>query len=196
VLQSRGLYNMDYLNNNSVYSGTKLAKLPERTRVKLKTSGPITIFGTDENGTRLGIIAAGVIGNYLFIQKGYDYVEIQADKKTNWQIEYATPDLYQEHLDPEPIAIPLGKQELSTDQKIKELVRIEMSKLSEEAGNETFDEANDFDIDDDEDMLSGFEVREMQQEVPFQEYVEKNKKEKNTEKNPSPPPTGDPESED
>jgi hypothetical protein len=187
---------MDYLNNNSVYSGTKLAKLPERTRVKLKTSGPITIFGTDENGTRLGIIAAGVIGNYLFIQKGYDYVEIQADKKTNWQIEYATPDLYQEHLDPEPIAIPLGKQELSTDQKIKELVRIEMSKLSEEAGNETFDEANDFDIDDDEDMLSGFEVREMQQEVPFQEYVEKNKKEKNTEKNPSPPPTGDPESED
>jgi hypothetical protein len=188
---------MKYINNAGVYQGTQITKMPPRSRVKVKAGGPLTIYGLDNDSNRISVINAGVMGNINFVQdskaKG---IEIQAPKSTTWQLEYQTPDMFQEHLDPEPIAIPIGKGELSTDQKIKEMVRIEMSKAAEASGYESFEEANDFEDDDDEDMLSGYEVMDMQEDVPFKEFKESEKRKRKKKENPSSPPTDDPESED
>lgn len=65
-----------------------------------------------------------------------------------------------EHLDPTPIAPPVGyRKSPSLREQIREMVRSE--RLAQElaaSGYETFEEADDFDVDDDEDPNSPYEV--------------------------------------
>lgn len=70
--------------------------------------------------------------------------------------------------DDTPIAIPFGcDQPESLAETIKRLVRNEVSMLANDAGHETFTDANDFDVDDDGEMVSPYELTQMQEEVPL-----------------------------
>lgn len=73
-------------------------------------------------------------------------------------------ELGRELPDPTPVAIPsgVGRPESLTD-TIRRMVRNEMSQAAEAAGSETFEEANDFDEDDD-DFVSPYELTAMQEE--------------------------------
>lgn len=56
----------------------------------------------------------------------------------------------EEILDPTPVSIPLNfKRPVPLNERIKQMVRDEASLLARENGYETFDEADDFDTDDD-----------------------------------------------
>lgn len=68
--------------------------------------------------------------------------------------------------DPRPMAIPAGWDRPETLQdQIKRLIRVQLSQQAADTGQETFEEADDFDVPDDEpDLLSGYEVREMASE--------------------------------
>lgn len=75
----------------------------------------------------------------------------------------------EELCDPTPLEIPIGAQrpESLTDQ-IRRMIRNEMSEQAEEEGNESFREANDFEVaeeDDPEAYLSPYEVVGMQEEI-------------------------------
>lgn len=57
----------------------------------------------------------------------------------------------QEVLDPTPLEIPLGfRVPESLSEQVKRLVRRQLSEAADGRGYETFDEANDFDIPDDQ----------------------------------------------
>lgn len=71
--------------------------------------------------------------------------------------------------DPTPLEVPLNlRRPLSIQDEIRRFVRIELSRKAEELGTESFEESDDFDIDDDEgDFASPYELTEMQEEAGF-----------------------------
>lgn len=71
----------------------------------------------------------------------------------------ADPKKSREYLDPTPLAPPIGftrPRHIIDD--VREMVRLELSRQAHEAGYESFEEAEDFDIDDEYDPTSPWEV--------------------------------------
>lgn len=63
-----------------------------------------------------------------------------------------------EILDPNPVEIPVGFHQPPTlEARMRALIRTEMSQLAAQKGEETFEEADDFDIGDDFDPTSPYE---------------------------------------
>lgn len=75
----------------------------------------------------------------------------------------------QEIPDPTPVAVPIGFGiPESLESKIRRMVRSEsLSMAAERAGHETFEEADDFDVDDEDDMSSPWEMDFDQEMAPF-----------------------------
>ena len=64
-----------------------------------------------------------------------------------------------EVVDPRPVSIPLKfRNPPSTADEIRRQIRHEMSMYAESKGEETFEEADDFDVDDDFDPTSPWEM--------------------------------------
>lgn len=67
----------------------------------------------------------------------------------------------QEIPDPRPVSVPAGFQRpLSLQEEIKRFVRSELSRQAEDAGQESFEEADDFEVDEDPDPLSPYELQD------------------------------------
>lgn len=64
--------------------------------------------------------------------------------------------------DPTPVSVPAGlSRPLSLQEEIKRFMRSEQMRIAAEAeGLETFEEADDFDVDEDPDPLSAYELPE------------------------------------
>lgn len=78
--------------------------------------------------------------------------------------------------DPTPVAIPLAYRGGETiEQKMQRFIRQQLSQRAAEAQHETFEEADDFDVDEDPELTSPYEIRDA---VP--EFI--------AERDPSPPP--------
>lgn len=70
-----------------------------------------------------------------------------------------------ETLDDTPVAIPLRIKKLANDtNRIRDIIRQEMSRAAEAQGLETFEESDDFDVGDDFDPTSPYEL-DFDQEV-------------------------------
>lgn len=70
--------------------------------------------------------------------------------------------------DPTPVAWPAGVRRPETlTEQIRRLVRLEVSKAAAEQGMESFEEADDFDMDDDDELRSPYELTEMEVESTF-----------------------------
>lgn len=69
--------------------------------------------------------------------------------------------------DPTPVEVPLKlRRPLSLQDEIKRFVRSELSQRAEDEGYESFEESDDFDIDDDEgEFASPYEFQEMTPEA-------------------------------
>lgn len=66
-----------------------------------------------------------------------------------------------EILDPTPVARTVGfERPPSMQELIQRYVRTELSRQAGQAGEETFEEADDFDVDDDPELKSPYEVDE------------------------------------
>lgn len=80
---------------------------------------------------------------------------------------------------PKPEEIVVSKRPPSLKEQIQRLIKVELSQQMEQQGMETFEEANDFDLEDEGEFISPYEIHDMVEEVPI---------------NPSPsPPNNEPE---
>lgn len=81
-----------------------------------------------------------------------------------------------ELLNPKPIAIAADLQRpLTMDERIQRAIGQAVSRQAQMQGRETFEEANDFDIDDENPMpISGYEVVDMTPETPRDPQTNKN----------------------
>jgi hypothetical protein len=93
-----------------------------------------------------------------------------------------------EELDATPIELPLSLRPPPTMREMmQQIIRQEMSFAAQAAGSETFEEANDFDIDDEDDVLP-FSIHEDETRQMIEEIEEK------LDGNPdTPKPPGEPE---
>lgn len=70
-----------------------------------------------------------------------------------------------EYPDPTPVEIPVELRKPETmDEKMRRIVREQISVKAQESGLETFEEANDFDVDDgfeDDALFSPYELKDM-----------------------------------
>ncbi|AXH73385.1 MAG: hypothetical protein [Microviridae sp.] len=75
-----------------------------------------------------------------------------------------------EVLDKTPVAVPVGwSPPPSLQETIKRLIRHELSAKADSIGYETYDEADDFDVDDDPELKSPYELtadQELAQRLP------------------------------
>lgn len=68
--------------------------------------------------------------------------------------------------DPTPVAWPAGVRRPETlAEQIRRMVRLHVSQMAQEQGFESFEEADDFDSDDDDEFRSPYELTEMQEEA-------------------------------
>ena len=84
----------------------------------------------------------------------------------------------QEVLDNTPVVLDVSPRPLPLVDRIKKAVRHELSENARNSGFESFEEANDFDIEDEfaeMDHISGYEVEEMIEEFPVEKRDEANK---------------------
>lgn len=73
-----------------------------------------------------------------------------------------------------PIEWPLGlRRPLSIQDEIRRFVQVELSRQASSQGYETLDEANDFEVEDDEgDHAHGIDVIELQADKRYEEALE------------------------
>lgn len=75
-------------------------------------------------------------------------------------------ELGREVPDPRPVSVPHGWQRpLTLQEEIRRYIRVEMSKQAAQDGEETFEEADDFDVEDEDDLASPYEIPEGLPEV-------------------------------
>lgn len=68
--------------------------------------------------------------------------------------------------DPTPVSVPAGwSRPLPLAEQIRRMVRQEMSQHAQAQGMESFEEADDFDVDEDSDPLSPYEIPEAPPEL-------------------------------
>lgn len=71
--------------------------------------------------------------------------------------------------DQTPVEVPLSfKKPLTLAEEVRRMVRNELSQVAENQGAETFEEADDFDVEDDDDLafMSPYEILEMSDDGP------------------------------
>lgn len=73
-----------------------------------------------------------------------------------------------ERPNPQPVELPLHYRERTMDEKMRAMLQAMLSAQAQRNGQETFEEANDFDIldDDIDDALTPYEVQAMRYEAP------------------------------
>lgn len=92
-----------------------------------------------------------------------------------------------------PVAIPLGFQRPPTlEETIKRLVRGELSRQAADTGQETFEEADDFDVGDDYDPRSPWELSADNEQAELPLAVNGENPEKSEVKRENPDNTGKP----
>lgn len=69
--------------------------------------------------------------------------------------------------DSTPLELPSGmKQPESLESIMKRMIAVHASRAAGEAGMETFEEANDFEVEDDDEPITQYEYHGMKEEVP------------------------------
>ncbi len=111
------------------------------------------------------------------------------------QIRKQPRDYHKEYLDPTPIEIPVGFQKAEPlRDSIKRMVKEEFSVAAERSDMETFEEADDFENEEEDEFLTPYTVMEMTDELeseliqdPLGEKPPPEEEEEKTEVDPDPP---------
>lgn len=96
--------------------------------------------------------------------------------------------------DETPLEVPLSfKKPLTLAEEVRRMVKNEMSQMAESQGAETFEEADDFEVEDEDDLafMSPYEIMEMTHDGP-PESLEGNDREKSDGTRSGPPEGGEP----
>lgn len=136
-------------------------------RAVIRSDQPFTVFdggsiiGPDSSTARRFAVGAAKEGRTFVVSHGKTaVVDVKKEK--------VTPPF--EMLNFDPIEVPLNMYRPKTLQDmVRDLVREHVSQEANQLGMETFTEADDFDVGEDEDSLSPYELEEMQEEVPLQD---------------------------
>ena len=172
-------------------TGPGNVKIPPGCRLVIRCSKKFTALGLDAHQELKAILGPRAEGDRTLtriVPPDVCTLKMQTPKTAHWS--YETTDRHQgEDLDLTPVEIPVDTGPLDYHAEMRRIVRDEMSLAADAAGKETFEEADDFDLEDD-DPATAYEITQMQQDELFEPPAEPPPEEE-TEK-PDHRPVGDP----
>ena len=142
-------------------TGKKTIKVDPGSRVRIFSTSEFTAYG-QAKGKRTGILGppnASVRTWSLRLPLEFDAIEIKTLKSTEWTLDWVSPDK-KETPDPIPIETTVEKP-LTLREEMKRYIRTEMSHIAEKNEMETEEEANDFEMDEDDEFTSPYEIHDM-----------------------------------
>lgn len=126
----------------------------------VKATGPITIYECDGED-RLDILCHTDGMNPIFKISVNQGIEVVCADSITWSIAPVRVPVSRERPDPVPFAVTEVKP-LTLKEEMQRFIRSQMAAALAPSGEvESFEEANDFDVDDDVDLMSPYEVLDM-----------------------------------
>lgn len=124
-------------------------------------STPAALLGPDSDQDRKCV---------FLVPSGIHSVEVRCRERAR-HVFTETPRAPRELLDPTPVEVPIGmsKRVPSLHDDMKRYIREEISRQAGDAGFETLEEADDFDVGEEVDPVSRYELSEMQEEAIWPE---------------------------
>ncbi len=150
--------------------GNKVIELQGPIRVVIVTDGPFTVYGMD------GKKKSSILGPVMVDQRWFSFVlnppltgfMIQAKQTVSWDLSFLDATDGKEYNDNIPVELPIGYEKpLTLKEDMMRFIREEVSSAADRQGVETFDDADDFNLLDEEEPLSEYEFAELQDD-----YVE------------------------
>lgn len=155
--------------------GSQTVAADAGSQVRIRASGSFIVYAVGESGQRLRILGPNNAQKraMVCIVPACKELEIETDESTAWEIEAKEVPERREHLDQTPVEIPVGViRPESLESIMARMINERFSLMAEEKGMETFEEADDFDIDD-ELPKTPYEMTELDPEEPFYPDAEK-----------------------
>ncbi len=145
----------------------KCIKCVGPAKVTVRADGEFHIYRSDSDGKK-----GERIGPFFSTARYFVFV-LAADELCYWivaagSVEYGLSVEVihrKEDPDPTPVELPAGyNHPLPLRDEMRRFIRDELSNVAASAGDETFEECDDFDCHEDEEVLSPYELSEMQEE--------------------------------
>ena len=150
--------------------GTKVIPVEGPARVGIRADGPFTVYGLAD-GKRVSILGPkneqARVARFSLAE--HITPEIVCEDSVCWTLDYQA-NRSAEVLDKTPMEIPIDVRPPSIREEMRQYIRTVISQNAEEVGVGTFEEEDDFDIPDEFDPISPYEIQEMIEE----EYIESN----------------------
>ncbi len=163
-------------------------------RVTVRADGEFHIYGSNgdgKKGERLGPFFSTARCFVFVVPVGKLCYWIVAQRSVFYELSEVIID-HQEHPDPTPVELPAGyNHPLPLRDEMRRFIRDELSNAAASAGDETFEESDDFDCYEDEEMLSPYELTDLQEEYIADDEPEEVPKPKEPEKVAVEEPTGE-----
>jgi len=134
--------------------------------VNIRTDAEFTVYALHK-GERTSILGPNHSTERrlkMHVPFGVHNIEVTTRKSGRWEIEETIPVNHKEKIDNTPIEMGVREKVDPLAEQIQAIVSAEMSKYAASQGRETFVEANDFDIADEEDPTSQYELSPMQED--------------------------------
>lgn len=143
-----------------------------RTVIHIEADASFTAYGVvkDKRELVLGPFKADARRIRYLLPNGYSHFEVATAKSTFWQYKISYQPDGLSYPDATPVALPLNADKpLSLREEMRRFIRQEFSSRAEIDEQETFEEANDFEIDEDPDPISHYELIDLVDEYPESE---------------------------
>lgn len=155
--------------SKQVFTGSANVNVP-KGHVRVRSDGPCKVYEVDGSST----IPVGQTANGFLALPSQTArkLQIKGSPKTCFVVEIVDCGQSDPH-DSTPIEVPLGALQPSFEDEIRSYIRNELSQQLEKAGLPTFEEEDDFDVPEDDEWHSPYELKEMQEELPLSELPPK-----------------------
>ncbi len=154
--------------------GTKTFKVTPPVRAVVQSDGAFTLFGHSSRKRQvvLGPFKASDRFCVVDVRGEYDNLEVRAKPACLWTLDWH-PLANGEPVDDRPVELPVDYVKPATlQEQIQSWIRTELSSQSVEDGGDSEDEADDFDVSDEDNIefVSAHECLELQPDyVPEEE---------------------------
>ena len=150
-------------------TGPGNVKIAPGCRLVIRCSKSFTALGLDHRGELKAILGPRAKEDRLhscIVPPGINTLKMQTSKLAHWSYEW-TDRHAKDELDLTPMEMPVQGPERTYADEMRRIVRDEMSRLADAKGQETFEQADDFDIEEEPLPLSQYEMSDMQEDEAY-----------------------------
>ena len=148
-------------------TGPQAMEIPAFHKVEILAEGRVSVYSVDEDGQPSALVATSEKGRLRFRTKETLSVYISVGEDLHFDISLVDQNPY-DKVDPTPVELPEEAGPATLEDRLKTfLAGMVAERFGQDSDQmETLEEALDFDMDDEEDPLSGYEVQEMIEDYP------------------------------